>query len=307
MLLSFIVHQTNEFYGPASPETSWVKTIVGPTIAGVITLLVFFLGLYFAKRRERINTRKENNNLLNYHSLLAKNIVSTFNDQAGHINTFALEKRAHPFNFGNKLQLKVNRDVDRIQELDQSKLLKAFDKRNKLDEQTLEKFRKIYSCTDFLFAIRNQINENTKVDHQMQIELTNEFAVLAKDVEVKVASVVNKGRNNNLPNTDAYNGMWNGLNTLLAEFYTAMSNGTISIDGNMTAFINPVRTLLLNSFSELPEAEEILIGCKKTGDKHKAIEQYQFGASDEMQRIKTSITNTTEMLAPLIPEFIPSK
>ena len=275
--------------------------ILGPFIGVGGSLWLYYLKTRQDKGREEKFKIEENDDLLNYFSSLSNNLIYVFNIQAELIGEFANVKRTDPFRVENEIKLKVNRDVERIQELDQAKIIKAYNKRFGHNKNTLLKFTKIYSSLDYFYEIKNQLKELVKLDHEISIELSNKFASYASAVQMDCADLVGKGRNNKLPNTSEYNTMWREISRIMVQYFDQFENGVTTIPQAKELFIDPIRTYLIDNFSNLSETEIIIKGCKRAGDQYKTIEQFQIGSAVKFLSIKERIEETTGDLMDIIP------
>ncbi len=307
MILDIVIHQCNDDYGSA-PSEGWffkvILAIIGPLIAVALGIYLYNKKATDDKDKEDSVKINDNNDLLNYFTAIAINVVKNYSDQAKLLKDFADKKKADPYNPSNSLRVNLKRDIERLDTLDQAKIFKAYYVRLGHNQLRLNELTQMYSCLDYLFDMKDNLIDTIEQDHKLTFGLMSQFGELSTTAQMNASELLGKGKNGKLPQTQEYQDMWNGVNAIFLTYFRCMDNGVVTLPQVKTLLIDRLKVLLIENYSHLPESNIILKSCKKTGDKYKEIEVYQTGIAERFTRIYDNISETVATLTGLIPAIV---
>lgn len=182
--LDIILHQSGEFYEVNS--ASWAKAIIGPVIAALVALTLYFLKVNYDEMQRKKDKVSMDNQRLHYFTSMTESVIKKNQDQAKYIVDFIKEFKENVIKIPLPTYIAHN-DMRRILELkNHQEFYHSYLSKFGYNTVTVTDFRNIFNCLDYIDEQRTtfdlQVERGRKFEYEQKEKYSDYFKELFNNV-----------------------------------------------------------------------------------------------------------------------------
>lgn len=262
-----------------------------------ITFIGFSIPLLIQWKWDRRKERKFDHNQIDYFDKILESILKQAKDQSIKIKEHAEAIKATPFNW-KKIHLITGNDADRLAVNPNHESFKAFISINGDSDETIKRFKEIYSCIDQFYYCKQElksINLNSRKNNYKSLLLYKEHLENLTDAissEIRVIEFSRVG-------VDGQADLREFLNSVLLSYHTQIETNP-AFPNIHEQIIMPTIRELVGRFRNIFFNEQLLVSLKKLKLLYFEIIQDSKDASEDFLELDGEMNEAIQKLEPLI-------
>lgn len=257
--LSQLFNYGDIYYENSNLLWDFVVNFVGIFFSFITAYAILKLQIYYDKKKER----KKNEESLHSHYNLIKELItdtiSTSIKQIENIKEFIKKLKENPFQ-ENCLYLLIFSELKRFQKLENEMTFKSFMyKLNSLPEKNTI-YKNIYNSMDYIEKsieiIEKSYSDLLDTYDRLQLKYKDKVDEISNRVQVFIGSL----NRTNKPELEVFNSL-----LIQQDIFISLSKEPQDIDVIDKKYLQPIRELIVDKLTNIPECINILVKTKEAG------------------------------------------
>lgn len=262
--------------------------MIGAFIGAGAAIWIFFRQTKKEKEKDQQQEQKELNEKNHYLSSLLQSSISLVRKQNEGIKKFCEELDSNLL-YIPLIPIYSKQDLERLSKvIDNADYYHAFLNKYGSGIENVKKYRGIANSVDFLNNHINQI-----------FDMQDKKLMFDRERKIKYKDFFDRARDNaaelGMKNIESNPELYKSIGEVLQEYYRGLTN-SFSLEYHHEKLVTPLRTKLLEKFSDIPETRQILNDLKNANLIYSAIRDHNKIHSDELKKSYKDINRAIEFL-----------